>query len=176
MKPNIKLVKPSITYKDQIWNYKQDFQHRNESLAGCGSLERIQSVEAWLKDVINYENEDTCPMGHVPSNIFLAIREADQKLVGIIDFRHHINHPILSVWGGHIGYSVLYEERRKGYATEMLRQVLIKCKEFGLNQILITCDEGNIASQKVILANGGQFEKKIYVDESIKERYWITLT
>ena len=40
----------------------------------------------------------------------------DNKIVGMIDLRHHINHPILSVWGGHIGYSVRPTERRKGYA------------------------------------------------------------
>ena len=36
----------------------------------------------------------------------LAIRLCDHKIVGIIDLRHHIDHPILSVWGGHIGYTV----------------------------------------------------------------------
>lgn len=54
MEPKIMLVKPSMTHKEQIWNYKQDFHQRGESLAGCGSLERTNSVEEWLNDVKNY--------------------------------------------------------------------------------------------------------------------------
>lgn len=93
----------------------------------------------------------------------------------MIDLRHHINHPILNVWGGHIGYSVLYEERRKGYAKEMLKLVLDECRNLGLKKVLITCDVDNIGSRKVILAKRGIFEKNVDVDQSMKERYWITL-
>ncbi len=176
MNSKIKLVRPSISYGKQIWDYKLDFHQRNESLAGCGSLERVKSINEWLNDVKNYQSEQTCPKGFVPSTILLAIKEDDQKLVGIIDLRHHIDHPILSVWGGHIGYSVLHEERRKGYATEMLRLILLECRKLGLQKVLITCDQHNIGSRKTILANGGVFEKSIVVDDTIIDRYWITLS
>jgi predicted acetyltransferase len=176
MNSKIKLVRPSISYGKQIWDYKLDFHHRNESLAGCGSLERVKSINEWLNDVKNYQFEQTCPKGFVPSTILLAINEVDQKLVGIIDLRHHIDHPILSIWGGHIGYSVLHEERRKGYATEMLRLILLECRKLGLQKVLITCDQHNIGSRKTILANGGVFEKSIVVDDAIIDRYWITLS
>lgn len=176
MNSKIKLVCPSISYEKQIWDYKLDFHQRKESLAGCGSLERVKSIDEWFNDVKNYEFEETCPIGFVPSTILLAIREDDQKLVGIIDFRHHIDHPTLSVWGGHIGYSVLHEERRKGYATEMLRLILLECRKSGLEKVLITCNHHNIGSRKTILANGGVFEKNIEVDDTIIDRYWITLS
>ncbi len=39
----------------------------------------------------------------------------DNRVVGAIDLRHHIDHPILGTWGGHCGYSVRPSERRKGY-------------------------------------------------------------
>ena len=46
--------------------------------------------------------------------MYIAVRKTDDKIVGVIDLRHHINHPILGTWGGHCGYSVRPSERGKG--------------------------------------------------------------
>ena len=121
------------------------------------------------------EKEETCPPGGVTSDSFIAVRLSDKKIVGIIDFRHHINHPVLSVWGGHIGFTVRPNERLKGYAKEMLRQNLQNCRNHGLKKVLLTCDYDNIASEKTIISNGGKFEKEVNVEGKIKKRYWINL-
>ena len=86
-----------------------------------------------------------------------------------------IDHPILSVCGGHIGYSVRPMERRKGYATEMLRQNLMNCKQYDLDKVLVTCDWDNIANKKAITTNVSIFEKEIMVGGDRIERYWIQL-
>lgn len=93
--------------------------------------------------------------------------------MGIIDLRHHINHPVLGTWGGHCGYSVRPSERGKGYAKEMLRLNIQNAKIMGISKLLVVCDETNIASEKVILANGGVFENNIVIDGCIMKRYWI---
>lgn len=81
--------------------------------------------------------------------------------MGIIDLRHHIDHPILGTWGGHCGYSVRPSERGKGYAKEMLRLNIQNAKRMGIPKLLVVCSETNTASEKTILANGGVFEKAI---------------
>ncbi len=115
------------------------------------------------------------PKDKVPLSTYFAVRVSDAKLVGIIDFRHHINHPILSVWGGHIGYSVLPGKRRKGHAKEMLSQMLEICRQSGLDKVLVTCDADNIASKKTILHNGGVFENSVSVESDTVNRYWIMI-
>jgi predicted acetyltransferase len=56
---------------------------------------------------------------------------------------------------GHIGYSVVPWKRRNGYATDALRQLLPEAAEHGLSHVEITTDIDNVASQRVIEANGG---------------------
>lgn len=108
---------------------------------------------------------------------YIYVREADDKIVGMIQIRR-ISNPYLEKFGGHIGYSVAPSKRRKGYATQMLRTALPKCSGLGLDKVLISCIKGNEGSRKTILNNGGEYESTIY-DSEIEwtdvERYWIHL-
>jgi predicted acetyltransferase len=56
---------------------------------------------------------------------------------------------------GHIGYAVVPWKRRRGYATRALREVLREAKAEGLRYVEITTAPDNVASQRVIQANGG---------------------
>jgi predicted acetyltransferase len=90
--------------------------------------------------------------------------------IGRLGLRHYLT-PALRKMGGHIGYDVRPSRRREGHASRMLAAALPIAKSLGLDQVLLTCDEDNIGSQKVIEDNGGVLEAK----EDGKRRYWITL-
>lgn len=169
------LFRPAMAFAQQIDDFRSEMLAAHSSFDGCSRLEKYDTAQDWLSHLDQFETAATCPPGCVPSSTWLAIRKADGRLVGIIDIRHHIDHPILSVWGGHIGYSVRPGERGKGYAREMLRQVLPRCRALGLDRLLITCGETNPASAHVITANGGILESTVEVDGERIQRYWITL-
>lgn len=79
--------------------------------------------------------------------------------------------------GGHIGYDIRPSQRKKGYGKAILRLVLPLAKELGINKVLITCDVTNIASKKIIKANGGDLEDTIPDSNGLpdKHRFWISI-
>ena len=173
----IKLVIPTKEYENQVMEYRRIFLENNESFDGCAGLEEVNSYSEW----IDFDGRLSKKYGkdYVKSNVFLAIRIDDNKLVGIIDLRLKLS-DFLFKYGGHIGYSVIPSERRKGYAKTMLKLALPKYSEQNIYKVLITCDKENIASSKTIIANGGVLENEI-ADEvnltksGIIQRYWIDL-
>jgi predicted acetyltransferase len=99
------------------------------------------------------------------------------EFIGRLSLRCQLNAFMYKV-AGHIGYQVRPGRRCQGYGTELLHLGLIKAFEHGLTQALVTCDETNIASRKVIEHNGGVFENAVTVEGSpiLKLRYWIDLS
>ena len=57
---------------------------------------------------------------------------------------------------GHLGYAVVPWRQREGHATRALGLMLAEARARGLRRVEITTDPGNLASQKVVLANGGR--------------------
>ena len=110
---------------------------------------------------------------NVPNSVFFLLDETKNILLGAINIRHYLNSTLIN-HGGHIADGIRPTQRKKGYATEMIRLALIECKKMGMKRVLITCDKTNIASAKSIIKNGGILENEIKdVDGSIEQRYWI---
>jgi len=61
---------------------------------------------------------------------------------------------------GHIGFSVVPWKRRRGYATRALQLLLPHVRKEGLSYVELTTDPDNVASQRVIAANGGQLVER----------------
>jgi predicted acetyltransferase len=96
--------------------------------------------------------------GNVPSTFLVA--DVDGKIVGRTSIRHELNE-FLASEGGHIGFGVVPEERRKGYATQILRQSLEVARALGVERVLITCSDDNIGSAAVIVRCDGVFESAV---------------
>ena len=111
----------------------------------------------------------------VPDSVFFLLDEDRDRLLGAVNIRHYLNESLLKE-GGHIGDGIRPSERRKGYATEMIRLALIECKKMGIDKVLMTCDKDNIGSARSIVKNGGVLENEfVNSDGDAEQRYWITI-
>lgn len=127
---------------------------------------------AYLKLLEDHRTGVNLPTGYVPAT-FLAADVAGQ-LVGRTSIRHRLN-DFLTREGGHIGYGVLPGHRRRGYGTGILRQSLIVARAIGIGPVLVTCDDDNLGSIRIIESCGGRLESRATstVDGRLVRRYWI---
>jgi predicted acetyltransferase len=113
------------------------------------------------------------PLDVAPSSFLFALCQG--RIVGRASIRHTLTPPLGNL-AGHIGYAALPEFRSRGYATQILRAaVRFAHDELGLDRVLVTCDDDNAASIRVIEKNHGVFEDA-YQDATLrrqKRRYWI---
>jgi predicted acetyltransferase len=97
------------------------------------------------------------------------------RILWAIQIRHMLWNDRLREWGGHIWYGIRPSERRKWYATEMLKLTLPEAKKPWLDRVMLGCFDDNIGSVRTIEKNGGVFERYAEHDGKRSRIYWITL-
>ena len=172
----MRLIEPTREYDEQIQAYRREVLETEGSMDGCGSLRRFETTQEWLDQVEALKRPETTPPQLVPSTQYIYVREADNKVVGVIQIRHCFNE-FLEKYAGHIGYSVCQTERRKSYATQLVTLGLPECKALGIDRVLISCVQGNEGSKRTILHNGGVYESTVFEPKEgvYLERYWIDI-
>ena len=175
----LRLVRPSIEFRDTflqglheiplpaerlMWVYlgqKADLSFPERDFAG------------YVETLRRYEH--AAPSHFVRGTTYWGID--DDRMVGRLGLRLELN-DFLARAGGHIGYYVHPDSRRRGYATAMLRLALATPEARAIGRLLLTCDHHNAASERTIRRNGGVFEGVVDdgPDKPPKKRFWIDVT
>lgn len=167
----IRLVRPSLEMKETALDYrKEHFDNKERIINGSERFDQIITYEDWLEIVTDNMHEASVHGDWVVTDTFFVLNECE-RIVGMIVFRHTLNAFLKDF--GHCGYSVRPSERGKGYATEMLHQIIVRAKELGLDKLQLSVERENICSVRTIVKNGGIYERSFEHDGKIADIYII---
>lgn len=167
---NLTLERLEIGLYPAFLEYMKELDAHGESLGSLYSPTESETPEQFITRLRGRETNPEAPL--VPETTYWAV--VDGNVVGRISLRHRIKGNLTKI-GGHIGYEVRPSFRNRGYAKEMLRQVLETPKAREIGNLLLTCSPDNVASNKTILANGGRLTGKVFVElvQAERNHYWI---
>ncbi len=166
------LEKPALAHKAALLDAVREFHAAGEY--GISAEELGAQYEALVERLDHSLDPSTLMPGELPYEDFWMME--GEQWIGKLTLRTTLDERHLHA-GGHIGYEIRPSRRRSGFGTTLLRLGLEKARQRGLFRVLLTCDETNLASQKVIENNGGQLENLVEVEGQTarKMRYWIEL-
>ena len=175
------LIEPDGRYRD---SYLEALREGLDSGSDTTSEKEIQLIKADFEGWVKWTNDINRPVvlpdgqkvPRVRGKVFWLV-DGD-KFLGRLSLRLELSESLLQR-GGNIGYAVRKGERRKGYGALMLKLALPEARKAGLDKVLITCNDENIGSQKIIEGAGGVLQDKTKMkfagEDIIERRYWVTL-
>ncbi len=173
---SLKLIKLTKQYEKQLgemideWREDQERNHTNKSPWAIFKND-YHDFDYYLEHL----EHKTATEDRVPDSVFFLLDDERDRLLGAVNIRHYLNDFLLRE-GGHIGDGIRPSERRKGYATEMIRLALNEYRKLGIDRVLMTCDKDNVGSARSIVKNGGVLENEfVNSDGEVEQRYWIAL-
>ena len=168
-----RLVRPSLRYRDSLLAALREFQAEGR-YSGYSLAEPEVDLTPFVQRLLDDEDRAKVPASWVPTTHYWLV--CGTEYIGRVSLRHELNEHLRQI-GGHIGYEIRPSRRRRGFGTMILGLALPKARERGLARILITCDDDNEASRRIIEHHGGVADRP-YAPPGGRVpilRYWIDL-
>ncbi|PIW37330.1 MAG: GNAT family N-acetyltransferase [Candidatus Kerfeldbacteria bacterium CG15_BIG_FIL_POST_REV_8_21_14_020_45_12] len=169
----LELIEPSVKYQASFLDALSEYRSLGEPHHAYDDLAE-DNFQNFLFRLEQDSRGEFIAEGKVPQSFFWLV---DSGLyIGRVAIRHKLNDKLRRV-GGHIGYTIRPSERQKGYGKKILKMALPKARGLGLVRALVTCDETNVASRKIIESCGGVLEDAMVIANTgkAKLRFWIDL-
>jgi predicted acetyltransferase len=175
MTHDTQLIRPRVDLAETHTTLIQEFRKRGESLVPWILNLDTSNFETYVRQLSDNSLGIGIKPGFVRHATFWLV-DVKGLILGVANLRHRLT-PKLRQVGGHIGFGIRPSERRKGHATRLLALTLREAQPLGIDRVLLTCDKGNRASEKVILANGGVLDKASSDEKEFDiQRFWIDLS
>ena len=170
----LRLVKPTKKYEKSWREAVEEFRKDSKTIKLWEVLGNPDDLDGIIRNARLHSQDKNLPKGWVPYDLLWLV-DGDE-IVGIASIRHKLN-PFLLEAGGHIGYEVKPSKRGCGYANKILQLSLKRFEKLGIEKILVTAFDNNVASWKAIEKNGGKLKNRVKVEneKDTTRRYWIKL-
>ena len=170
------LIEPTVDLRDSWLESAKEWGDATQDGAGVWEATDLTTADGFAAWVERLREQSDDSLEIAPDRVHATYWWIvdDGNYLGAITLRHALNEKLLD-GGGHIGYGVRPSARGRGLATWALGQVVDRARKRGMDRVLITCDDVNVASAKTIEGNGGVLEDVRETWLGTTRRYWIEL-
>ena len=170
------LIDPTVDLRDSWLESAAEWDGVHQDGAGvweASDLSTLDGFATWVGRLREQSDETReIEAGRVHASYWWVVEGG--TYLGAISLRHRLNDRLLE-GGGHIGYGVRPSARGRGVATWALGAAVERARGRGMDRVLVTCDDTNVASARTIERNGGVLEDIRDTWLGRARRYWITL-
>jgi predicted acetyltransferase len=170
---HLTLINPAIDYEQSYRDLLRELLERQEPLVPFPLQYPADDFPALIRRLDDASRGQAIPEGFVAHSTYWLVDSA-KTVLGVSNLRHELTAK-LKRYGGHIGYGIRPSVRGRGCGKLILKLTLSEARARAITNVLLTCGKHNLASARVILANGGIFESEEFVAEhnEMVQRYWI---
>lgn len=165
------LIKPSRDFESSWLAALREFEE--EGVGGFWNYpSKPLDLGEYLKRTDDHSQGLNLPQDWPKATTFWLVQ--GDEFLGHVNLRHYLVEWSRRI-GGHIGFAIRKSARNRGCGSRILALALEEAREIGLERALVTCNDKNVGSRKIIEKNGGVYQDTNEVKGERVRRYWIPL-